>query len=487
MKQNEPDSVKSLIRRTFDSHVNRPLVGNAPVRKIMFRSADDSIALFAAITKELDWALCNVMLKGNSLGRIRRMLGHVSISSVNILSRSLLVLNLYFDDLLFGQYPLAELVAAHMFQLSYIPHKVFTNKCSQAFLNRLAKPIYDTLKVLVLNRNRQRAYIEVVMLHDWVALRQEAHIVDVTWKREVPNSQEMPPHFSLYVLYTTVDLMDHLVTLGIELNLFCSIHELSVAYWYRDFLLSSLFSQVSTMRRGKLLAKQLESQQAEQQSKSQKGKKKGGKHKKNGAHNQAKPPTPQDIEDEYDFLLLNLKRNLCRGSVRVGQKTLIVCPSRVSPSLSLTFCRLLQFLAALHQAGLVERKDFEFTPLRRIFEKRFEAFAAIPQPPPLSYDDYLQGSDFSKVSQNELLASTSECFSASKSMVDKLLAQQSTIDKDYLSMQEAELRRLAKVCIGNSVYVQKLKQKVDENTGKADATVDIDVDTHNQFCTVKIS
>jgi hypothetical protein len=320
IKQNEPDSVKALIRRTYDSHVNRPLVGNAPVRKIVFREAEESIALFTTIAKEVDWALCGVMLKGNTLGRIRRMLGLVSISSVNILARSLLVLNLYFDDKLFGQYSLTEVIVNHMQQLSHISDKVFANICSQAFLNRLAKPVYDTLKVLILNRNRQRAYMEAVMLIDWSSLRQEAHIVDVTCKRDSGSNQELSPHFSLYILYNTIDLMDHFVSLGIELNLFCSEHELGVAYWYRDFLLSSLFSQLSTMRQAKIAAKHAQTQQAENQIKLQKGKKKGGKNhnRKNGtANNQTQAQIPEDLEDDFDFLLLNLKRGLCRGSVRV--------------------------------------------------------------------------------------------------------------------------------------------------------------------------
>jgi hypothetical protein len=327
LKENQPDSAKALIQRTFDSHVNRPLVGNAPVRKIVFREAEESLALLTTMAKEIDWALCRVLLKGNTLGRIRRMLGHLSSSSVNILTRSLLVLNLYFDDMVFGQYNLTDMIVKHMQQMSHIPESVFANKCSQAFLNRLAKPIYDVLKVLILNRNRQRAYIEAVMLQDWASLRQEAHIVDMTCKNEIGGTTEVPPHFSLYILYVTIGLMDHFVTLGIELKLFCGAHELGVAYWYRDFLLSSLLSQVSTMRRTKIDAKQVEAAaQAEIQSKSHKGKKKGGKQNRkqhaNGVlSNPPKAPSAQDLEDEFDFLLLNLERGLCRGIVRVSTIT----------------------------------------------------------------------------------------------------------------------------------------------------------------------
>lgn len=84
------------------------------------------------------------------------------------------------------------------------------------------------------------------------------------------------------------------------------------------------------------------------------------------------------------------------------------------------------------------------------------------------------------------MVSTSECFNVSKTMVDKLLWQLPSIDPVYLPIQENELRQLAKVCIGNSVYVQKLRQVVGDN-GKATGEVSFDLETHNQFCTTKLS
>jgi hypothetical protein len=324
LKQNEPDSAKALIQETFDSYVNRVLVGNAPIRKIVFRGAEESIGLLTTITKELDWALCGLLNKGTTLARIRRMLGRVSISSANILTRSLIVLNLYFDDQLIGQYSLPGMIVEHMRQMSHIPDSVFNSQYSQAFLNRLAKPIYDTLKVLLLNRNRQRTYIEAVMFHDWSSLQQEAHVVDVTIRKEDGLTANSPPHFSFYMLFITVDLMDHFVSLGIEMNVFCGQHELAVAYWYRDFLLSSLLNQLSSMRRAKMAADDAQQQEAEAAAKTHKGKKKHhGKKELNGSVNtQHTEQTPAMLEDEFEFLLLGLKRGLCRGLVRVSVEIL---------------------------------------------------------------------------------------------------------------------------------------------------------------------
>lgn len=56
-------------------------------------------------------------------------------------------------------------------------------------------------------------------------------------------------------------------------------------------------------------------------------------------------------------------------------------------------------------------------------------------------------------------------------------------------MQDDELKRLAKVTIGNSVYVQKLRQKVEATSTtetKVSDHVEYDLETHDQFCTIKI-
>jgi hypothetical protein len=485
LKTVQSESTKVVIKRTFDSYVNRPLVGNAPLRKIVFRETEESLSTLKKIIGDVDSVVCNILLKGNTLGRIRYMMRKASTSSANILTRSLLVLNLYFDDKMFGQYPVPELIVNHMKQLMEVSDNVFSSKAAQAFLNRLCKPVYDSLKVLVLNKNRQRSYIDV-MLGDWSVLREEAYIVDMTYHQEIPsnNTSELQPHFSLYILCITIELMDKFVHLGVELKLLCSEEELGIAYWYRDFLTSSLLSQVNTMRQEKLLTRKLkQTEQLEQLKKKQQqhqstnksnkgGSKKKGKNKKNGSASSSNnnnnnsgssindlPYTPEDIEDDFDYMLLNVKRNLCRGLVR--------------------------FFAAVRQAGLVKETFYEFTTNRRIFEMRFEIFAGIQQPPPLSFDDYMKGSDFSEVSQKDLLASTGDTFRLTKGMIDRLLVQIPDIDSNYLPAQEEELRQLAKVCVGNSIYLQKLIHII-EGKGESKARVTIDTKTSNQFCTIKI-
>jgi len=475
LKKVQTESTRILIKRTFDSYVNRPLVGNAPLRKIVFKEAEESISILKNIIGELDQVVCNILLKANTIQRIRYMMKRLSTTSTNILTRSLLVLNLYFDDKIFGQYLLPDLIVNHLKQLSSISDSAITSTIgAHTFINRLCKPVYDTLKVLALNQNRQRSYIDV-MLGDWSALREEAYIVDMTYHQEIRGNQDLQPYFSLYVLCVTIELMDNFVSLGVKLKLLCNEEELGVAYWYRDFLTSSLVSQMSSMRQGRTVSKQLQiAGQCKKQNhenlhqtpkKTHKGGKKKGKTKKTVSNNNSGGPVAQptatagDVEDDFDFMILNVKRSISRGLVR--------------------------FFAAVRQAGITPEKQYEFTTNRRIFEKRFEVFSGIQQPPPLSYEDYTKGSDFSKVTQKDLLSSTADSFRLSKSMLDRLLIQIPLIDPDYLPAKEEEVRQLSKVCVGNSIYLQKLMQVIREKE-ESKARVTIDTTSNCEFCTIKI-
>lgn len=322
LKKKEKDSTKAILKRIFDSFATLPLVGNAPVRNIRFLDTDKAIASLIKTTKELDWAVCGLLLNGNSLGRIRRMLARISLASPNIISRSLLVLNLFFDDQLLGQYSLSLMIMRHMQQLSRVPDDVFQTTTSQAFLGRLAKPVYDILKLMILNRNRQRAYVEVIILPDWGVLSQEAAVADTALKHDPKFGPDTLPHFSSYALHLTVECMDHFVALGIELGLYCSGYELFCAYWYRDFLLSALLSQLGMMRKTRLLAREMQ-QAALASASAKRGKKKGGKANKKPTQANTKADV-EDIEDDLEFILASLKRVLCRGLMRVSATILIL-------------------------------------------------------------------------------------------------------------------------------------------------------------------
>jgi Mak10 subunit, NatC N(alpha)-terminal acetyltransferase len=283
----EIESGAQVLIKCFDPYIYRPLVGSAPVRKVVFNTPQISITTLKKVISEIDWAVCNLLISGSSLLQIRRILDYTSTSSVNILSRSLIVLNLYFDDKLLGKHFLGILISEEILQMMNIPLYLLESKYGKAFLHRLAKPMYDTLKLRLFNRNRQRAYMEAFMFHDWACLQQESQALDLGHRQEL--GEHILPYFTQYTLYMIVQLMDHHIALGIELGLFCSHHDLSVAYWYRDFVLSSLLSTITSIKNSKK------------------------------ASIDGKPCiSHQDEFEDVEVMLIGFKRTLCRGIVRVS-------------------------------------------------------------------------------------------------------------------------------------------------------------------------
>lgn len=456
---------EKLYQRCFDAYVIRPLVGNLPVRKIRCQDPDVYIPILSSITAEVDTFVCNLLLQGSSLGRIQRMLD--LIGKCNILSRSLMVLNLYFNNRLLGQFPLRDLIANHVrqWQSSYSEDIALTSEYAEAFLNRLSKPLYDCLKMRLLNRNRQRAYIEGILFPEWSLLQNEAQMVDMHCGKQQNTcgsrmSESTPPtYFTRFVLSIVIYLMDRFVASGIEVGLFHdSHHDLAFAFWYRDFLLNGMNQNQLMMHQSK------ESATCKRNEKPGKGKKKYQK-KNSSGQNDKSNRTVEDMEDDLEVKFIALMRSLCR--------------------------RTLQFRAALYQANLLKDPRFHYTSLKCIFAKRFEVFQCIRQPPLLTYENYRDGNDFSQVSSSDLIQTVLEGFQHCRSSIDQLLQDIAAqkIDPAYAPATETELRGLFKVCIGNAVYAQKLRRLVDDGDAKAlsSATVTCDFDAHDQFCIFKIT
>ena len=141
------ERLDSLLHASFDPFVNRRLLGNAPVRKARFCNTFKVIDSLTRVVSEIEWAVCDVILEGNTLGRIMRMLENNSSRGIggafpttakpktdddseapfgnsglaienpvgiNVLSRSLMLLNLYFDDKLLGQYDFPDMIGKYV-------------------------------------------------------------------------------------------------------------------------------------------------------------------------------------------------------------------------------------------------------------------------------------------------------------------------------------------------------------------------------------
>lgn len=143
-----------------------------------------------------------------------------------------------------------------------------------------------------------------------------------------------------------------------------------------------------------------------------------------------------------------------------------------------------------------------FTTHKRRFEKRYEAFRTIPHPPPLTYEDYVRGTDFSTVASDDLVASATNCFRSAKGAIDWLLGaivlecgdkpatallEKRHDDDLFIPIRRQELLHLAKVCVHNLLFFHKLTsmggvpQPSEKNT-----SVRLEFNAHKQYCTLSI-
>ena len=501
----------SLLHVSFDPFVNRRLLGNAPVRKARFCSTNEVIDSLSRVVSELEWAVCDILLEGNTLGRITRMLenscargygGVIPRSSdnehdppfgnqglaidnpvgINILSRSLMLLNLYFDDKLLGQYDFPDMIGQHMQQVCAVPDLLLESAypgCGHSWLVRLAKPIYDTLKALCFDQHRERTFTEAFIFPAFASLQLQAREVDESFRLEHGfESQKVASYASNYVIVQTIRLMERHVGIGISIGLYPKWYDLSTAYWYRDFLLSALLNIRGSIEQERMERKAMELRiklEEEERKKVnatakkqiiKKGKKKGKKKDPNvdmvrdSAIKAAARVTAEDFEERVEYTSLTIRRYLCRGTVR--------------------------YIAALRQAGLLTEPPLSitmFTSHQRRFEKRFESFTILPQPQPLSFEDYLRGSDFSAVRNDDLVQSAGDCFRSCKGVIEKLMqAVIARNDDFYVSIRREEAIALTKVCVANSLFLHKLSiappSKVSE--------VSVEFNAHKEYCTLNL-
>ena len=384
-----------------------------------------------------------------------------------------------------------------MVQLCAVPNSIVEYS---EWISRMAKPMYDTLKALCLDRHRERTFTESILLPAFGSLQNEAAAVDEVFRETNGlDSSSTPAYATNYTIVQTLRLMERHVGLGIELGLYPHWYDLSQAFWYRDFLLSALINVQSALEKErierKLLEYQIKLEHEEDERKSAHNelacsqKKGGGGKKKKGKKQKASAVassassrasaieeiskvTPESLEDRIDFTICSLRRSLCRGMVRL--------------------------IACLHQANLLKDPPATiplFTSHKRRFDKRFEVFRTLPQPPGLSYDDFEQGSDFSAVKNRDLIASANDCFRTGKKTVDRLLEvilpteavtpnpTEQRMDGDfYVSIRREEIRALLKVCVSNSLFLLKLEPAI--NGQDDQQRVSLVFDAHKEYCTI---
>lgn len=191
--------------------------------------------------------------------------------------------------------------------------------------------------------------------------------------------------------------------------------------------------------------------------KKKKGKKSNSNFAKQSVNNSI--PSAMEREDNVEYVYTSVKRTLCRGIFR--------------------------FLMVLKQANFLKSDAaYQFTSRETIINKRFESFRCIDQPALLTYNDFMQGSDFSRVDREHLISAAAECFDTTKALIDQLSKSLELIQIECAPFDKSEVTVLKKVCIGNSIFLHKVGALLKDHKTKVNVEYEF---VHKQFCIIKVA
>jgi hypothetical protein len=449
----------------FDAGVAGSLKGNSPRRQIRLVPPREAVTRVMAIAGDFESALGIFHL--HSLQQIRRFLERFSQRSPNIAVNSFLHLHLLVspppsvmglwrgghrgamqvNDLLLGQLSVPALVGEHMVAFG-VPPSVTTSEPGAQFIHWVARPVYDSLRLLLSNRSRQRGRLEV-QFQDLAIIQAEAGARDAEFRER--NGLDRAPHFLLsWVMDETLRAMQHYLFLGLELELY-GPEEADCVLWYLDRVIMARLNMLVSMQQTKAHMEEQKRLLEEEEERRRPG---GRKKKKNKGKKKEEEPE-DDSSNREDGIELNIQRMIVLG----GQF----------------------FLAALAQATGRVKKDWHFISWSEMFFHRFRPFAMLQHPMLHSFEDFekvgpfscrggmgatadnafRQGSPAMGKDVPELLEEAEACFRMVKIYVERGMAMYEDEEDRQL------LKNLQRVSVANLVSVAQAKTrlKADHSNG----------------------
>ncbi|KAL7687203.1 putative alpha-acetyltransferase 35, NatC auxiliary subunit [Plasmopara halstedii] len=461
----------------FDPSISRLLLSGSPPRDIQVPSFEKSLSKMKKIMEEMQIG-CSPP-EWRCMEDLRIFLIEFSRRQPTLVARSYVLLFLYADGKMYAKYNFMDWLSASMV-INGVPSVLLSTQEGILYTSRCIETVYESLKVYLHNRSRQRPRIES-LLDEWSILQAEATAVDerFTTEMNIPHAT-YPRYFTAWSLEESVQLMLHYVVLGLELELYAP-PELGMVYWYLDYLqgsrlqnLNVTWTFVEKMKEVMPSAHCREPRAMKQQQPSASGKsikKSKAKHKKKSASVSSLPSEPaHDIIDPTkarffrEFKYTELLRSLMRA--------------------------YFQLFNALEREGLVEVKLPVYSSYLIRFQHRFAAFQKLPYPAALTFEEYRQNSDFSPYDLELIYKSAEECFNMARGHAEALLSDEEKINRIVTIggleiVRDFELQSLLKVCISCCVHLsQRTEGKIKMKTSKE---VHLDFSVHPHFPVVEFS
>ncbi|KAI9245695.1 Mak10 subunit, NatC N-terminal acetyltransferase-domain-containing protein [Phascolomyces articulosus] len=237
-----------VVEGAFDPNINRKLTAQAPPRPITLPSDEESYTHFRELVERMV-SICGV----NQYPSIISLLNYFKSFAAkqpyaDPFSRSKLNTLLYHDLRVFGTESVVNFVSLAIDELVRPPRWILfpgsirapdhvlasplleeTQKALAEFLERAALPLVDYFKIQCHNRSRQRRILCKV-LQEWDALQDEAEVID-SKIQDLAEFGFSPSYFSSWAYLIKLEMMETVVLLGFELELY-SNNEYTMIYLY---------------------------------------------------------------------------------------------------------------------------------------------------------------------------------------------------------------------------------------------------------------
>jgi hypothetical protein len=383
----DEDQQKNFLLRCFDPNVNRRLMGSTPARKVSNykKSYVEAIAVLLQLCNDIALIVCQYP-HNNTVRQTYYTFHRISLCcNCNIVVRSILAITLvasiaakyhHLDNT--APSTLSNWILQDMRQLlcsneGGLDHPIFAlleqsqsasltdshstatanplqhenpsqeqhedkdeESLSSLLLHRLGKSIYDSIKLLLVSRCRQRAVLSDYF-HSWSVNQNDANSVDYYYSCRP--SDDNTKNYSIManlVLLPTLSLMEDYIGLSIDTGLVHEPYDLVISYWYWSYLFSAHVTVRDTLY---LVQQQFQKQQRQQHSfttsssayhapnrittKSKKKNRKTNTTKQDHqiqqqlqSHQTSALPS-MDIEIELEYLVLGAMRYITKGIFQV--------------------------------------------------------------------------------------------------------------------------------------------------------------------------
>ncbi|ORY95835.1 Mak10 subunit, NatC N-terminal acetyltransferase-domain-containing protein [Syncephalastrum racemosum] len=471
------------VEGAFDENINRKLTSQAPPRPIRLESDEESLKRYQDILERL-CVVCDVTKypSVSSLKNFFRAFGGAQ-PYPDAFSRAKLNTLFFHDQCVFGKITPGDLVSTAIREFLQPPAWLFSiaYPCPAAleeedvgrlrglvndFLNKASLPFVDYFKIQCHNRSRQRRILCKV-IGEWEVLQEEAISVDVELHK-LMNYDDPPYYFSSWAYHIKSDLVELILVLGFELELF-GLHEYPMIYRYLQYLLETRAGFLSRLA-NVLQTQRFQYQKTaalQQQQPQAKGKKKA---------EAFAGETDLDISIER-LQSQRLINEACNGITK----------------------GVVQLLTATTKSGQLVIPKLRFDDEQTRFQHRFKSFLNMSTPPPLIYSPEQQSwcwsaapmtyETFVQAEQTEntlpvddLLRVAQMEFRQAKRALEMVLS----IDERHRSSEMCEaafqknMMDLSRICFENSKTVVKVS--LDRAAGKQDSADKVRVNfTHHRW------